>query len=173
MDERHAHTAHTAIDIVRGYRPGAIGRIVEMHAEYYSDNWGFGVFFESKVATELSAFLRRYDPATDGLWTVAAPGPGIVGSIVVDGGEGRGAPAHLRWFILAPAARGRGIGQRLLAHAVDFGRAKGFPGIYLWTFAGLDAARRLYEAAGFTLCEELADDQWGKIVTEQKFSLDF
>ena len=143
-----------------------------MHAEYYSDNWGFGLFFESKVANELSAFLLRYDPATDGLWT-AAVSRRIVGSIVVDGAKGRGAPAHLRWFILAPATRGQGVGQRLLARAVDFGRAKGFPGIYLWTFAGLDAARWLYEAAGFTLREELANDQWGKIVTEQKFSLDF
>ena len=41
----------------------------------------------------------------------------------------------------------------------------------LWTFAGLDAARRLYERAGFRLAEERRGTQWGIEVTEQRFEL--
>jgi hypothetical protein len=48
------------------YRPGAIGRVTEMHAAYYHRTWGFGLFFEAKVATELAEFLGRFDGgATD------------------------------------------------------------------------------------------------------------
>jgi hypothetical protein len=38
------------IDISTGYRPGAIGRIAELHARYYHPLVGFGLAFESKVA---------------------------------------------------------------------------------------------------------------------------
>ncbi len=41
-----------------GYVPGAIGRITELHATYYKQHWDFDLFFESKVATELSEFLE-------------------------------------------------------------------------------------------------------------------
>ena len=37
------------------------------------------------------------------------------------------------------------------------------------TFAGLDAARHLYEKFGFTLTTEREDSQWGEPVLEQKF----
>jgi hypothetical protein len=45
--------------IFTGYLPGAIGRIVELHANTYHLDWGFGVFFEARVAKEMAAFLRR------------------------------------------------------------------------------------------------------------------
>lgn len=39
----------------------------------------------------------------------------------------------------------------------------------LWTFAGLDTARSLYEKYGFTLIDERLGTKWGKEVLEQKF----
>ena len=47
--------------LLTGYIPGSIGRIVELHATYYHPNWGFGLFFEAKVAKDLSEFLSRFD----------------------------------------------------------------------------------------------------------------
>jgi hypothetical protein len=44
--------------------------------------------------------------------------------------------------------------------------------VYLWTFQGLDAARRLYEKHGFRLAEEREGSQWGERVLEQRFVLD-
>ncbi|MFP3710951.1 MarR family transcriptional regulator, partial [Paraburkholderia sp. SIMBA_009] len=41
---------------------------------------------------------------------------------------------------------------------------------YLWTFKGLDAARHLYESAGFVLTQEAEGTQWGGAVVEQRFS---
>ncbi|NWF93390.1 MAG: GNAT family N-acetyltransferase [Syntrophaceae bacterium] len=155
-----------------GYVPGAIGRIAELHARYYHEHWGFGLYFESKVAMELSEFLRRFDETRDGFW-VAEAEERIVGSIAIDGIRHDQQGAHLRWFIVAPEAQGRGIGNRLIEEAVEFCRSKKFKGIYLWTFAGLDPARHLYEKWGFRLCEEHEGTQWGKRVNEQRFELIF
>jgi GNAT superfamily N-acetyltransferase len=156
--------------IARWYLPGAIGRIVELHGVYYASAWGFGAFFEAKVARELADFITRFDTKRDGIWTVDVEGR-IGGSIAIDGSGAGDGGAHLRWFILDERLRGRGIGARLLAEAVDFCRGTGQKRVSLWTFAGLDAARRLYELAGFRLVEERRGRQWGVEVTEQRFEL--
>jgi GNAT superfamily N-acetyltransferase len=67
--------------------------------------------------------------------------------------------------------QGRGIGNKLLKEAVEFCRKKKYGRVYLWTFAGLDPARHLYEKFGFKLCEERKGEQWGRAVTEQRFEL--
>ena len=67
-----------------GYVSGTIGRITELHALYYFENWDFGKFFEAKVAAELAAFLNRFDERRDGLWTVCLDRQ-VEGSIAIDG----------------------------------------------------------------------------------------
>ena len=158
----------TDFAIVNGYRPGAIGRVAQLHGEYYHRQAGFGLFFEAKVATELAAFLSRYDDTRDGFWTVEAKGC-VEGAIVIDGQDAQGEGAHLRWFIVSDALRGGGAGNRLLETAMDFCRRKGYSTVYLWTFEGLAAARHLYEKFGFTLVEQQRGDQWGSTVNEQRF----
>jgi len=153
-----------------GYVPGVIGRITELHAIYYKKHWGFDLFFESKVATELSDFLTRFDPVHDGFW-LATIGEEIVGGIAIDGNEAQTGGARLRWFIVAPEYQGRGVGQRLLKEAIAFCRRAGICRAYLHSFAGLDAARHVYEKFGFVLREEKQDRTWGKITTEQTFEL--
>ena len=153
-----------------GYIPGAIGRIAELHGTYYSKHWGFDLFFESKVAMELSEFLRRFNEARDGFW-VASVEEKIVGSIAIDGLHRDSQGAHLRWFVVAPENQGQGIGKMLLEEAVEFCRKTRFSKVYLWTFSGLDPARHLYEKFGFRLCEEHEGKQWGRTVAEQKFEL--
>ncbi len=158
----------SAITIVSGYRPGLIGQVVALHAAYYHANWGFGLPFEAKVATELAAFLSRFAPGRDGVW-LALQGDTVVGSVAIDAGEAEGRGARLRWLILAPAAQGRGVGGRLLATALAHTDALAIARVYLTTFAGLDAARALYERAGFVLTHEQLDTTWGVAVREQTF----
>jgi GNAT superfamily N-acetyltransferase len=158
------------VEIVRGYVPGSIGRVAELHGTYYHDHWGFGLFFEAKVASELSAFLGRYDEGRDGFWT-ALLGGRVEDSIVIDGIHPESEGAHLRWFIMSDALRGRGIGHRLMNPAIDFCRNKGYNRIYLWSFEGLDAARHLYDKVGFRLVQKHRGSQWGIAVNEQRFEL--
>lgn len=156
--------------ITSGYIPGSIGRVVELHGAYYHNHWGFGPFFESKVAAELAEFIRRYDEKRDGFWTIS-PGECIEGAITIDGIHVKDEGAHLRWFIVSERLRGKGAGNRLIRKAIDFCLNRHYERVYLWTFEGLQAARHLYEKYGFKLVEEHAGKQWGKTVTEQKFEL--
>lgn len=157
-------------EIVKGYLPGCIGRITQLHADYYAKHAGFGLYFEAKVASELIAFLQAYDDARDGLWLVLADGE-IEGSIAIDGSHSATEGAHLRWFILSERLRGSGCGKQLLQAALDSCKEKSWDRTYLWTFEGLHAARHLYEKFGFRLKKEQRGVQWGKEVNEQLFEL--
>jgi uncharacterized protein YhfF/GNAT superfamily N-acetyltransferase len=156
--------------IVPSYLPGAIGTIGRLHGEYYAREHGFGVLFESKVTREFAEFAARFNPAYDGMWFVVDRGH-VHGSIVIDG-EGGPGQAHLRWFMLSDAIRGRGQGHRLMDAAMAFCRRAGHRHVYLNTFKGLDAARALYERAGFRLVAEETGMTWGRPVVEQRFEWD-
>ena len=161
-------TIMSGVKIIKGYTPGAIGRVAELHGTYYHDHWGFGLFFEAKVASDLAEFLKRYDESRDGFWTVSLDGR-IEGSIAIDGIHGGSEGAHLRWFIVSDLVRGKGAGNQLIEAAMDFCRSKGYRSVYLWTFEGLGAARHLYEKHGFTRVKEHRGTQWGAEVKEQRF----
>jgi GNAT superfamily N-acetyltransferase len=153
---------------IQGYTPGAVGRITEAHAVYYRKYWGFDVSFEAQVATELSAFVMDFDVESDGLWE-AMINDHFAGAIAIaktDNDE-----ARLRWYIVMPLYQKMGIGQSLIQTAVAFSREKGYRRVYLWTFKGLDRARKLYEISGFTLSQEQVAQQWGQRIEEQRFDL--
>jgi ribosomal protein S18 acetylase RimI-like enzyme len=156
--------------IVHGWSPGLIGEVVRAHAVYYAREWRFGAPFEIKVAREMGAFVNRYSPERDRLFRAERDGA-LLGSLTIDGSDPALAPgeAHLRWFIVVDAARGLGLGRRLMEAATIFLDAAGYRSCYLTTFAGLGAARRLYEAAGFVLVREAPSTTWGTTVLEQRF----
>ncbi|MBS1184237.1 MAG: MarR family transcriptional regulator [Proteobacteria bacterium] len=160
--------AEAPVEIVGGYRPGLIARITGMHALYYARESGFGQRFESVVAAGLAEFCNRLDRPRNAIWTARQQGD-IVGSVAIDGEDLGGTIAHLRWFIVGDGVRGGGVGKTLLDTALTFADAQGFTETQLWTFAGLNAARHLYETRGFVLAEEYAGAQWGKDVLEQRF----
>ena len=155
-----------AFSITRGYAPGAIGRVVEMHGSYYASEWGFGPQFEAEVAAELAEFIGRYDAARDGFW-LAWQEDRIVASLTLDHAGDDGA-ARVRWFVAEPDMQGSGVGGALFGESLAFAKATGQHRIYLWTFDGLTAARRLYDRAGFVLTEECEEDDWGPVIKAQK-----
>lgn len=159
---------NTAWTLRTGPIPGAIGRIVDLHARYYHRLAGFGLAFETKVARELCDFCERFDAQRDGMW-LAMDGEVIEAAITIDGLHGRDGGAHLRWFIASDRARGSGVGGALMRQAMQFCEAQDYRHVYLWTFEGLDAARSLYERYGFQLVHQSRGTQWGTEVNEQRF----
>jgi len=139
-----------------------------MHGTWYARECGFGQFFESKVASGVAEFTGRLAHPRNGLWSALAAGR-VCGAIAIDAQDLGDGSAHLRWFIMDDSARGQGIGRRLLTEAIRFCDRHDFAEISLWTFRGLDAARRLYEDAGFRLARECPGTQWGAAVMEQRF----
>jgi len=154
------------LEIRRGHPPALIGEIVAAHARWYAAHWGFGLAFEAKVAAALAEYMAR--AGEDDLTLSAWDGEAFAGSLIVDAHDPACRPgeAHLRWFIAARP--GSGLGRRLMAEATAWLNARSLA-CFLDTFAGLDAARRLYEAHGFALVAEAPDRTWGVEVTEQRF----
>ncbi|MDX6412665.1 MAG: hypothetical protein QOH23_75 [Gaiellaceae bacterium] len=113
--------------------------------------------FAALVAHTLREFGFEPDPELDGdlddpgatyaaLW-IALVDDRVAGSVALrDAGHG---VYVLKRMYLDPAQRGRGIGKRLLATALDWARAKSAEAISLDTTERMVAARGLYEAAGF------------------------
>jgi GNAT superfamily N-acetyltransferase len=154
---------------IGGFAPGCIGRVVEMHGTYYARHWKLGPVFEAQVARELGELMERFNPSRDGFW-IAREGEDVAGAIAIDG---RAAPdaARLRFFIVGEGRRGAGIGAALMGAALGHCRDARFRNVFLTTFAGLDAARKLYERHGFVLADQRPDSSWGVEVQAQRFEL--
>ena len=152
---------------IGGYAPGALGWVAAEHGRYYAREWQLPAAFECRVAAELAAIVAKFDPRRDGFW-IAHAGETLAGSITVDGSS-EPQWARLRFFILSDAHRGRGIGNALMNTAMDFCRQAGHRRIYLLTFAGLAAARHLYEKFGFRQVAEHLDASWGRPLLELRY----
>ncbi|MDB0047733.1 GNAT family N-acetyltransferase [Porticoccaceae bacterium] len=149
-----------------GYQPGGLAKLCAMQTEYYAREWGFNHLYESVVASDIGEFLQRYNADRDFVQLVLHAGE-VKGGIVIDSQDGK--LAQLHWFILHNELKGLGVGKMLIKAAMQFIKARGFPQVYLTTFEGLNAARHLYEAAGFILAEEQLASTWGRTVKEQRF----
>jgi len=149
-------------------RPGDVGRIVTLHGVLYAREWGYDSTFEAYVAEPLARFVRTRTPR-ERVWLVEE-GEDLLGCMAIV--QVSDEEAQLRWFLLHPTLRGRGLGRQLLGQAVAFCRECGYRRVVLWTVSHLPAAARLYAAAGFRIVEEKAGRMGGRSVTEQRYALE-
>jgi ribosomal protein S18 acetylase RimI-like enzyme len=149
-------------------KPGDIGYITYLHGALYADEYHLDHTFEGYVAAGIGEFAQTYDPQKD-FWAIAEAEGQIVGSIAIVGVPDN--TAQLRWFLLHPQARGKGLGQQLVAAALTFCREREFDSVFLWTISELDAASHIYRKAGFQLTKENTHEIWGALRTEQRYDL--
>ncbi len=147
--------------------PGDLGSIVRLHGVVYAKEYGFDTTFEAYVAGPLAEFVRNPSDR-DRLW-IAEQGDRLVGCIAIVGVTSE--EAQLRWFLVDPSARGRGLGTKLMEEAVRFCQHRSYETVFLWTVRALTDAARLYRSFGFELVEEHSAQQWGVAVVEQKYRL--
>lgn len=149
--------------------PGDLGYLIYLHGVLYAREYGLDGTFEGGVAERLGKFVQQYDPRKD-YFALADLDGRIVGSIVINGlSEDL---AQLRWFLVHPDARGRGLGRELINRALAFCRERGFKKVHLWTITELAVARHLYLQAGFVVTREETHEIWGATHTEQEYELE-
>ena len=122
-----------------------------------------------EVVAEIAArFVQKFDPKWERAW-VAEQGGRVVGSVFVVRKSPR--VAQLRLLYVDPVTRGQGLGARLVDECIRFAKGKGYRSMMLWTNAGLDAARHIYEARGFVLQKEERHRSFGKNLVGQFWTL--
>jgi DNA-binding MarR family transcriptional regulator/ribosomal protein S18 acetylase RimI-like enzyme len=150
--------------LLRPPRAGDLGWVVHRHGVRYAEECGFDETFEALVAGVVADFGGGHDPAREAGWIAEVDGE-PVGSIFCVRGDDE--TAKLRLLLVEPSARGLGIGARLVEECLLFARRAGYRQIALWTVAELASARRIYQAAGFTLAQERPERLFGRDVVGQ------
>jgi GNAT superfamily N-acetyltransferase len=160
-------TDSRAVSLRTELAPGDVGSVVHLHGTLYAREYGFDATFEAYVAGPLAEFVHRASPR-ERLWIAERDGC-LIGSVAVVAASPQ--TAQLRWFLVAPSARGAGLGKRLLHEAIAFAKERGYDGMILWTVSALATAGHLYRAAGFQKVEEKPGRLWGVEVIEEKYEL--
>jgi DNA-binding MarR family transcriptional regulator/GNAT superfamily N-acetyltransferase len=158
---------------MRPLAAGDLGWVLQRHGTVYAAEFGWDATFEDFCARITGEFpaLRDSAPGRAQGWIAEVNGV-PAGSVfcVPDASRPGGATARLRLLLVEPWARGLGLGRRLVAHCLDFARQAGYGDIVLLTYDQLAAARRVYQAAGFTLDSEHQEEAFGQRMMCQTWS---
>jgi DNA-binding MarR family transcriptional regulator/GNAT superfamily N-acetyltransferase len=160
--------ATATVYVLRPHRPGDIGWITWRHGALYAAEYGWDERFEAMVASIMARLVDNFDARRECCWIAEQEGEPVGSVALVDDGNG---VARLRVLLVEPAARGHGIGRRLVDECLRFARHAGYQKIVLSTYSVLVAARRVYEAAGFRLAAQHPERAYGKRLVNESWEL--
>ncbi|MFX1324153.1 MAG: GNAT family N-acetyltransferase [Promethearchaeota archaeon] len=152
----------------RPHRNGDVGYIIYRHGVIYAIENQLDETFEAYVAKYMAEFLENYDSNKEHLWVVEKDSK-IIGSIAIVKVDDK--TAQLRWFLVEPHERNKGIGTKLMEEALGFCKSKGYDKVILGTISELEAARRMYIKNGFQLVNSETHSIWGRDLTEEQWEL--
>lgn len=153
---------------LRDRRPGDLGWVVERHASVYAKEYGWDARFETLVARIVAEMTAAPDSSRERCWIAERDGQRL-GCVFLAKDDRE--TARLRLLLVEPAARGEGLGRKLVETAVAFARRAGYREIVLWTHRELHAARRIYADIGFRKTEEWQHHDFGPVSTGETWRL--
>jgi DNA-binding MarR family transcriptional regulator/GNAT superfamily N-acetyltransferase len=154
--------------VLRPPGAGDFGWVVQRHGTLYAREYCWDESFEALVARIVADYVDHRDPEREAAW-IAELGDEPVGCVLCVRSEET--VAQLRLLLVEPAARGLGIGGRLVDQCIEFARASGYEHLVLWTNDVLEDARRIYERAGFELVREQPHRSFGRRLVGQTWRL--
>ncbi|MBN8747898.1 MarR family protein [Xylophilus ampelinus] len=166
LDAPSARPTRTVL--LRDPVPGDIGWVVQQHGEVYAREYGWNIEFEALVADIAAQFVRKFQPQWEKCWVAELDGERVGAIFTV---RKSATIAQLRMLILAPHARGLGLGARLTDEAIGFARARGYRKMVLWTNSCLTAARGIYAKRGFVLDKSEPYEGFGQQLVGETWSL--
>ncbi|BBA97518.1 putative MarR family transcriptional regulator [Actinacidiphila reveromycinica] len=155
--------------VLRSPRPGDLGWAIERNASVYAAEYGWDEEYEALVARIVADYASGRDPHREAMWVAELDGE-RAGCVFCVRDDAPGT-ARLRLLLVDPAARGHGIGGRLVDTCVAFARQAGYDALVLWTNDVLSGARRIYERAGFELIAENPHHSFGRDLVGQDWRL--
>ncbi|MFD7309619.1 GNAT family N-acetyltransferase [Promicromonospora sp. NPDC059942] len=158
------------VRVRRADQPGDLGWVVMAHGESYHRQFGWDTDFEALVARIVADYAADHDPRTEAAWIAEVEGE-RAGCVFLVAGDAPGV-AKLRILLVAPEARGLGLGRLLVGECLTFARGAGYERVTLWTNDVLASARHIYEAVGFTLADEERHHSFGHDLVGQNWVLD-
>ncbi len=154
--------------VLRAPGPGDLGWVVQRNAALYAAEYGWDSSYEALVARIVADYAGRADHKREAAWIAELDGRPAGCVFCMRKSE---EVAQLRLLLVEPHARGRGIGERLVAECVSFARRTGYREIVLWTNDVLHAARRIYQRAGFELIGSEEHHSFGHDLVAQDWRL--
>jgi GNAT superfamily N-acetyltransferase len=148
-----------------------MGMVVHLEGAGYVEQYGWDNTFEGLAAHIVADFLANFDETRERCWIAERDGLHVGHIFLVRHPEQPGT-AKLRLLYVDPAARGMGLGAKLVDACVRFARTAGYKKITLWTQSILTSAHRLYQAAGFRMVKEEPHHSFGKDLVGQTWELD-
>jgi DNA-binding MarR family transcriptional regulator/GNAT superfamily N-acetyltransferase len=162
--------------LLRPPRPGDIGWVIGRHGALYAQEYGWSAAFEALVARIAADFVDHFEPAREACWIAERDGANLGCVFLVQARDERtqqviAGAAQLRMLLVEPAARGQGLGARLVAECERFAREKRYKRILLWTNGNLDAARAIYAKAGYRLIDSEPHHSFGHDLVGETWEL--
>jgi DNA-binding MarR family transcriptional regulator/GNAT superfamily N-acetyltransferase len=154
--------------VLRSPGPGDLGWVVRQHGLLYADEYHFDAEFEALVARIVADYANDHDPRREAAWIAEVNGEPAGCAFCVRKDD---STAQLRLLLVDPAARGLGIGARLVSECVSFARRAGYAELVLWTQDSLTAALHVYAAAGFQLVDQERHHSFGHDLVGQTWRL--
>ncbi|MDQ7903429.1 helix-turn-helix domain-containing GNAT family N-acetyltransferase [Phytohabitans sp. ZYX-F-186] len=155
--------------VLRPPAPGDLGWVVQRHGAIYAREFGWDESFEALVARVVADYAADHDPRREAAWIAEVDGAPVGCVLCVRRDD---TTAQLRLLLVEPAARGMGVGGRLVEECLRFARRAGYERIMLWTYDATVDAHRIYQRQGFTLDEEKKSRAFGHDMVEEIWSRD-
>jgi DNA-binding MarR family transcriptional regulator/N-acetylglutamate synthase-like GNAT family acetyltransferase len=140
---------------IRDYRPGDFGQIIKRHADIYTQEFDYPPGFEGYVVLAVAKFIGALGANPNRLFVAERAGE-FLGSAAIQ--VTRPGKAQLRFVLVESAARGLGLGRRLVEYCIEYAKNIGTQSIMLETASNLLPAHRLYHSLGFKLTSRVAAD---------------